>query len=77
MVCFNGTDFDYGVVWCSLFVAEPDCFLQAHDGPVYDAKFYGDGEDALLLRFLSLNLFFSLLSRICFCHFSPKLHLGA
>lgn len=32
-----------------LFVAEPDCFLQAHDGPVYDAKFYGDGEDALLL----------------------------
>ncbi|EXB38878.1 hypothetical protein L484_027312 [Morus notabilis] len=26
---------------------QPGCFLQAHDGPVYDAKFYGDGEDAL------------------------------
>lgn len=32
-------------------LAEPDCFFQAHDGPAYDVKFYGDGEDALLLRF--------------------------
>ncbi|XP_061361648.1 THO complex subunit 6 isoform X2 [Gastrolobium bilobum] len=29
--------------------AEPDFFLQAHDGPAYDVKFYGDGEDALVL----------------------------
>lgn len=32
-----------------LLVAEPDCFVQGHDGPAYDIKFYGDGEDALLL----------------------------
>ncbi|KAL5572441.1 hypothetical protein UlMin_022038 [Ulmus minor] len=31
------------------FVAEPECFLEAHDGPVYDTKFYGEGEDSLLL----------------------------
>ena len=36
---------------CSLLVAEPDCFVQGHDGPAYDIKFYGDSEDALLLRF--------------------------
>ncbi|KAK6941357.1 WD40 repeat [Dillenia turbinata] len=30
-------------------VAEPDCLIQAHDGPAYDAKFYGNGEDSLLL----------------------------
>ncbi|RYR49746.1 hypothetical protein Ahy_A07g036260 isoform A [Arachis hypogaea] len=30
-------------------LAEPDCFFQGHDGPTYDVKFYGDGEDALLL----------------------------
>nr|AFK48053.1 unknown [Lotus japonicus] len=29
--------------------AEPDCIFKAHDGPAYDVKFYGDGEDALLL----------------------------
>ncbi|XP_027916109.1 eukaryotic initiation factor 4A-14-like [Vigna unguiculata] len=29
--------------------AEPNCFIQAHYGPAYDVKFYGDGEDALLL----------------------------
>ncbi|XP_052727438.1 THO complex subunit 6 isoform X2 [Vigna angularis] len=28
---------------------EPNCFIQAHYGPAYDVKFYGDGEDALLL----------------------------
>ncbi|KAK6944796.1 WD40 repeat [Dillenia turbinata] len=28
-------------------VAEPDCLIQAHDGPAYDAKFYGKGEDSL------------------------------
>ncbi|PON84437.1 WD repeat containing protein [Trema orientale] len=33
----------------SFFEAEPECFLQGHEGPVYDVKFYGDGEDALLL----------------------------
>lgn len=32
-----------------LLVAEPNCFVQGHDGPAYDIKFYGDGEDALLL----------------------------
>ncbi|KAM6583484.1 hypothetical protein CsatB_010486 [Cannabis sativa] len=31
------------------FEAEPECFLQGHEGPLYDVKFYGDGEDALLL----------------------------
>ncbi|RYR30120.1 hypothetical protein Ahy_B01g054962 isoform A [Arachis hypogaea] len=30
-------------------LAEPDCFFQGHDGPAYDVKFYGDGEDVLLL----------------------------
>ncbi|RVX05461.1 THO complex subunit 6 [Vitis vinifera] len=30
-------------------VAEPNCFLQGHDGPAYDVKFYGDGEESLLL----------------------------
>ncbi|KAA8523273.1 hypothetical protein F0562_009696 [Nyssa sinensis] len=33
----------------SLLVAEPNCFLQGHDGPAYDVKFYGNGEDSLLL----------------------------
>lgn len=32
-----------------LLVAEPLCFLQGHNGPAYDVKFYGDGEDSLLL----------------------------
>lgn len=36
--------------WFRLSV-EPNCFIQAHCGPAYDVKFYGDGEDALLLRF--------------------------
>ncbi|KAF4348476.1 hypothetical protein F8388_001887, partial [Cannabis sativa] len=31
------------------FEAEPECFLQGHEGPLYDVKFYGDGEDALFL----------------------------
>ncbi|OIV91918.1 hypothetical protein TanjilG_26037 [Lupinus angustifolius] len=30
-------------------LAQPSCFIQGHDGPTYDLKFYGDGEDALLL----------------------------
>ncbi|OVA08407.1 WD40 repeat [Macleaya cordata] len=30
-------------------VAEPLCFLQGHNGPAYDVKFFGDGEDSLLL----------------------------
>ncbi|KAK9149098.1 hypothetical protein Scep_007855 [Stephania cephalantha] len=30
-------------------VAEPRCLLQGHDGPAYDVKFYGQGEDSLLL----------------------------
>ncbi|PWA85406.1 hypothetical protein CTI12_AA150260 [Artemisia annua] len=33
----------------SLNVAEPNCLLHGHDGPAYDVKFYGDGEDSLLL----------------------------
>ncbi|GKV13970.1 hypothetical protein SLEP1_g24920 [Rubroshorea leprosula] len=32
-----------------LLTAEPEGFLQGHDGPVYDLKFYGNGEDCLLL----------------------------
>ncbi|KAK7840373.1 tho complex subunit 6 [Quercus suber] len=36
----------------NLLVAEPNCFVQGHDGPAYDIKFYGDGEDALLLSLL-------------------------
>ncbi|KAE7998517.1 hypothetical protein FH972_003056 [Carpinus fangiana] len=32
-----------------LLLAEPEGFLQGHDGPAYDIKFYGDDEDALLL----------------------------
>ncbi|KAK9275821.1 hypothetical protein L1049_023092 [Liquidambar formosana] len=32
-----------------LLEAEPGCFLRGHDGPAYDVKFYGDGEDSLLL----------------------------
>ncbi|KAK3025790.1 hypothetical protein RJ639_041946 [Escallonia herrerae] len=35
--------------FCSLLVAEPNCFLQGHDGPAYDVKFYGCGEASLLL----------------------------
>ncbi|GAB4837983.1 hypothetical protein Ancab_027510 [Ancistrocladus abbreviatus] len=30
-------------------VAEPNCFIQAHDGPSYDVKFYDNGEDSWLL----------------------------
>ncbi|XP_076908030.1 THO complex subunit 6-like [Bidens hawaiensis] len=33
----------------NLFVAEPDCLINGHDGPTYDVKFYGDAEDSLLL----------------------------
>ncbi|KAK0572073.1 hypothetical protein LWI29_025692 [Acer saccharum] len=29
--------------------AQPNAFLQGHDGPAYDVKFYGDNDDALLL----------------------------
>ncbi|GKA47738.1 THO complex subunit 6 [Tanacetum coccineum] len=29
--------------------AEPNCLLHGYDGPAYDVKFYGDGEDSLLL----------------------------
>ncbi|XP_062148721.1 eukaryotic initiation factor 4A-15-like [Alnus glutinosa] len=32
-----------------LLMAEPESFLQGHDGPAYDIKLYGEGEDALLL----------------------------
>ncbi|KAF6152293.1 hypothetical protein GIB67_005947 [Kingdonia uniflora] len=33
----------------SFLVAEPLCLLEGHDGPAYDVKFYGDGDDSLLL----------------------------
>ncbi|XP_068345068.1 THO complex subunit 6 [Pyrus communis] len=33
----------------SLLMAEPTCYLQAHEGPDYDVKFYGNGEDSVLL----------------------------
>ncbi|KAL2903677.1 THO complex subunit 6 [Bienertia sinuspersici] len=32
-----------------VLAAQPNCFLQAHEGPAYDVKFYGDDADALLL----------------------------
>ncbi|OMO91702.1 hypothetical protein COLO4_18173 [Corchorus olitorius] len=32
-----------------LLPAEPEGFLEGHDGPAYDLKFYGNGEDSLLL----------------------------
>ncbi|KAB2604222.1 DEAD-box ATP-dependent RNA helicase 3 [Pyrus ussuriensis x Pyrus communis] len=32
-----------------LLMAEPTCYLQAHEGPDYDVKFYGNGEDSVLL----------------------------
>ncbi|CAN6563767.1 unnamed protein product [Malus baccata var. baccata] len=34
---------------CRSLMAEPTCFLQAHEGPAYDVKFYGNGEDSVLL----------------------------
>lgn len=30
-------------------VAEPQFLIQGHEGPAYDVKFFGDGDDALLL----------------------------
>lgn len=33
-----------------VMVAEPEGLVKAHDGPAYDVKFYGEDEDALLLR---------------------------
>ncbi|XP_031490186.1 THO complex subunit 6 [Nymphaea colorata] len=30
-------------------VSEPQSFIKAHNGPVYDVKFFGDNEDSLLL----------------------------
>ncbi|KAI5674347.1 hypothetical protein M9H77_14711 [Catharanthus roseus] len=33
----------------NLSTAEPNCLIRGHDGPVYDVKFYGRGEDSLLL----------------------------
>jgi len=39
-------------------VAEPLCSLSGHSGPAYDLKFYGEGEDSLLLR---ANTYFQLL----------------
>lgn len=32
-----------------ILAAEPKWFVQAHDGPAYDVKFYGDGHDLMLL----------------------------
>ncbi|KAL3830000.1 hypothetical protein ACJIZ3_018802 [Penstemon smallii] len=33
----------------SWLTSEPNCFTQGHDGPAYDVKFYGEGDDSLLL----------------------------
>lgn len=33
----------------SLLAAEPHCFLQGHDGPAYDVKFFDAGDNTLLL----------------------------
>jgi hypothetical protein len=51
-VCLILSYFFYGL--CSFIVVrvKPNAFLQGHDGPAYDVKFYGNAEeDALLLRF--------------------------
>lgn len=37
-------------------MAEPLHFIQGHSGPAYDAKFYGEGEDCLLLRFVLMSI---------------------
>ncbi|KAL9325868.1 hypothetical protein ACSQ67_006513 [Phaseolus vulgaris] len=50
VILFNSrlTVFRVRCYWFRLS-AQPNCFIQAHCGPAYDVKFYGDGEDALLL----------------------------
>lgn len=54
-------------------MAEPACFLQAHEGPAYDIKFYGHGEGAVLLRFnYTLILFCS--AFLSYFLISPYLH---
>ncbi|GMH04093.1 hypothetical protein Nepgr_005932 [Nepenthes gracilis] len=48
--CLSSFDMDYGNSSNEqLPAAEPNCFIQAHDGPAYDVKFYESGEDSLLL----------------------------
>lgn len=44
-------------------MAEPDLLIQGHDGPAYDVKFYGHGEDSLLLRFVTSFILLSTLHR--------------
>ncbi|KAG7021946.1 THO complex subunit 6 [Cucurbita argyrosperma subsp. argyrosperma] len=39
----------YVVPYSSLLAAEPHCFLQGHDGPTYDVKFFDAGDNTLLL----------------------------
>ncbi|GJS07954.1 THO complex subunit 6 [Tanacetum coccineum] len=34
-------------LWTYLNVAKPNSLLHGHDGPAYEVKFYGDGEDSL------------------------------
>lgn len=41
-----------------MLAAEPNFFLQAHEGPAYDVKFYGDDADSLLLRFVFFGFLF-------------------
>lgn len=38
------------VLFCSSLLARPQRLLQGHDGPAYDVKFCGNGENSLLLR---------------------------
>ncbi|KAL3532644.1 hypothetical protein ACH5RR_006165 [Cinchona calisaya] len=59
--CSDGSIASYSISSClglgfgnaraaqNLLVAEPNCLIQGHDGPAYDVKFYGYGEDSLLL----------------------------
>jgi hypothetical protein len=50
-------------------MAEPESFLQGHDGPAYDIKLYGEGEDALLLRYVCGHFEFQKMSILNFASY--------
>nr|XP_027068573.1 THO complex subunit 6-like isoform X1 [Coffea arabica] len=59
--CSDGSIASYSISSClglgfgnaraahNFLVAEPNFLIQGHEGPAYDVKFYGHGEDSLLL----------------------------
>ncbi|KAI4335272.1 hypothetical protein L6164_013934 [Bauhinia variegata] len=47
--CISKLPFGFTNTKTQKLLAEPNCFFRGHDGPAYDVKFYGDGEDTLLL----------------------------